>query len=120
MWVQSAKVRAARWVGGTVFTNPAANTVLADSGAVTAAAPDGTTYEYQVVASSTVAAQIQVQHRDAANASTVESFDVFLPAGVVTFPVQVTLKSNERVRVVLVSGITGSISAALAQARVYD
>jgi hypothetical protein len=119
--VEDVRTRKTRWVGGSAFTNPTSGTVLADTGAVSSASPSvGTIYEYGVVASSTVAAQLLIEHRDATDASTVESFNVFLPAGVVAFFVPVRLVQNERVRVVLVSGITGSISVALLETRAYD
>jgi hypothetical protein len=120
MRIEGATIRNPRWVGGSVFTNPSSGTVLADSGSISAASPLASVYEYVVVASTTVSAQLLVEHRDANNASTIESFNVLLPAGVVAFPVPVKITQGERVRVVLVSAITGSISVALLETRTYD
>jgi len=117
---ESASVRKPRWVGGSVFNNPSSGTVLADTGPISAASPLGSVYEYIVVASSTTSAQLLVEHRDANNASTIESFNVLLPAGVVAFPAPVKISQNERVRVVLVSAITGSISVGLLETRTHD
>jgi hypothetical protein len=118
--IEGASVRKPRWVGGSVFNNPASGTILADTGPISAASPLASVYEYVVVASSTVSAQLLVEHRDADNASTLESFNVLLPAGVVAFPVPVKITQGERVRVVLVSAITGSISVGLLETRTYD
>jgi len=119
--VEDVRTRKTRWVGGAALTNHTSGTVLADSGAISSASPNvGTIYEYGVVASSTVAAQLLIEHRNADNTSTLESFNVFLPAGVVAFFVPVRVVQNERVRAVLISGITGSISVALLETRAYD
>jgi hypothetical protein len=119
--IEDARVRETRWIDGSVYTDPSAGYLLADTGPIFTASRDvGTIYEYVVVASSTAPAWIVVEHRAAYNNDLLESFDVLLPAGVVVFYVPVRIFQNDRVRVVLRQDITGSITVSLLETRAYD
>lgn len=121
MWVQYSKVRNASWFGGTVQANPPANTVLADTGAITAAdTASGVEYMFTVVISASAAAQVRIEHRDAANANNISVVTLLVPASLVWFPLNKLIKNGERVRVVQDQALTGNISAVINMIRVHD
>lgn len=98
-------------VTGGAFTNPAINTILADSGQVT-----DNTHEIYALCASTVAAVIVLEHRDAANATNVWSQYLILPANTTTqivFIKWVVTTLNERVRFRLNAAITGSVQCSV-------
>lgn len=97
-----------RWYSNGRQTNPAANTVLADTGPVL---NDGEYFIY-VIARSSITADIQIQHRDATNTNNAEPpVEVTIPGGTTVYlEFPVSLKLNERIRAVLPSGIIGDIT----------
>lgn len=98
------------WVSGTVNTNPADQTVLVDSGALTAGS-----YLFAVVGAGSVAWIYDVQQRDSANATSVDSQRRRPAAGNedFLFPNKITLASNERVRCILQGAVVGEVQMSL-------
>jgi len=98
---------------------PAANAVVADSGALAA----GTYYvEVSLGFSGTLAAgkHLQIEHRNAANNATVNTLGM-CPAGVSTIVVRerVVVALNERIRVVIGAVAAAASEVAIAEVRVY-
>jgi hypothetical protein len=100
------------WYSGGVKVNPAANDILADSGAI--AADQSVTFK--IIVACTVAAAPVLEHRNAANDTNLHSHIFPMPAnGIldVNFQYPVPLATNERIRVRINAGITGQIQASL-------
>jgi hypothetical protein len=93
------------WYTEGAKSNPAANTVLADTGALT-----GGNKTIIVLADCNVAADVTIEHRNDSNTSTIESqqisilangtISITLPYGTLTFA------TDERLRVIVKSTIT--------------
>ncbi len=93
-----------------VVANPAAGAILADTGQ----APAKGEYTVYVVAWASAAAQMTLQHRDAANAANIAAVEFGVPAGdTVSFSLPFSLDVNERVRVVMRAALTGNAAAAI-------
>lgn len=121
MEIVDARLRLAAWAGGTITTNPAINTVLADGLArAEAPTPDGVEYDYLVVISASAAADVSIEHRNAANGANVEVVTHILPASLIALLIQVRLAQNERLRVIMAAALTGRISASLHKIRAHD
>lgn len=99
------------WTAGAIQTNPADNTIFVDTGAIT----PGGEYIFAVYAAGSVACVYDVQHRDAANASTLQSQRSRPAAGndYFIFPNKITILNNERVRCSLVGAIVGELQASI-------
>jgi hypothetical protein len=97
------------WASAGLLTNQLANAIVADTGPAT---QDGARKWY-VSCSSSVAAILVVEHRDAANATNLHAQGFFVPAnGTVTIgpeAINVVVLTSERLRVRLNTGITGSL-----------
>lgn len=89
--------------------NPAANTVLADTGALTAGIYDCC---FSLTGSSGVDVPFLIQHRNAANSANVKTFNLVLSNGPLRFEFPVTLALNERLRFVV--GTVGPVSGRVA------
>lgn len=101
----------AAWNSSGRLTNPTAGQVLVDTGVL---AP-GTRILNIVVASSVIAI-CELQQRDSTNANTVKSQAFAIPAnGTVVFdvPCGIDNADQERYRIILISAITGTLSASL-------
>lgn len=96
--------------------NPTNSTVLADTGAL----PGGGIYEVRVLTSTTVAARPTIQHRNAANTANVDDVqEWFLPDGTtVGFVFRFAAQANERFRILLGTGITGTAVANITAYRI--
>lgn len=104
------------WTAGSVLTNPVDTTVLVDTGAL----PAGR-YLFAIHGTSSVAAVFDVQHRNAANGANNAAQRRRPIAGDIDFiiPNEITLADQERLRVVLVGGITGEIQLSIFVKPVY-
>lgn len=101
------------WVTEDVISGPSANDVLADTGSL-----GGGSYNlYSLTVSASLAATVEIQHRNAANNANVFSQRYFLSAlNPLCLPFSgsppFTLDTNERIRVVITSALPlGSIQA---------
>ena len=99
------------WFSGAVAVNPAANDILADTGALAAGVSN-----VSVVVATSVAAIVSIEHRDAANTTTLHS-QLVAVSGLGTLSCElpgVSLAANERIRLrnttILVGSIQGSIT----------
>jgi hypothetical protein len=118
-WVNAtASRRNVRWFTNGLLTNPSANTVLANTGAVN----EPSEYHAYVIGASTVAARISIRHRNADNTGDVEG-PIIVPIGAntpVEFFVPVRLAKGERVTVVNESALTGDIAFSVALVKAYQ
>lgn len=91
-------------------TNPAANTVLADTGPI---GPG--TYLFDVVVSAGAAVDVAFQHRNAANNATIKQHEFYLAAkDKAQFVFEVPLASGERVRIITLTAVTaGKVSGSI-------
>ena len=96
---------------GNVQTNPVATTVLTDTGQL----PAGE-YLFGLILYTTVAAVIDIQHRNAGNSANID----FIRINIATagteyplFPSKITIAQNERIRIYLPTGITGDIQGSV-------
>ena len=106
-----------KWYSQGTLTNPAAGTILADTGPLQTSG----VYRVTCVATSSVAATVSVEHRDSGNANTLEAIGISVPVGgTVSFDVPVRISSGERIRAVLSSAITGTITVTLCISRVHS
>ena len=98
------------WTSGSILTNPIATTVLVDTGALSAGR-----YLFSVSAESDVAWIYDIQHRNAANGANVAAQRRRPAAGSedFLFPNKITIAENERVRLLLVNGVTGEVQACI-------
>lgn len=103
------------WITGGLQTNPAAATILADTGA--RSGPAGSTeviLELRLLASASASCGIEIQHRNAANTTNVWQHAFRLAAdSVVNTEIPVTITNGERVRVVMLTNPTGLVQASL-------
>lgn len=100
-----------RWSSAGRQANPTTGAILADTGPIL---NDGG-YFVHVVARSSVAADIQIQHRDASNTANVEPpVEIIVPAGsTVYLTLAARINPNERIRAVLLSGIVGDVTVTI-------
>lgn len=98
------------WVSGSILTNPADQTVLVDTGPMTAGR-----YLFAVIGTSSVAWVYDVQQRDSANATNIDSQRRRVSAGTedLLFPNKVTLAQNERLRCLLQGAIVGEVQMSI-------
>jgi hypothetical protein len=102
------------WLSSGRIANPAIDQVILDTGPLPAGA-----YWFTAQGSGSVAAAMEVQLRDAANATTVKSQIIANPAFGTSPPFEVperfqfNVNVNERIRVIMVAAVTGSVSVSL-------
>ena len=118
-WINAtASRRNVQWFTNGLLTNPAANTVLANTGAV----DEPSEYHAYVVGASTAAARISIRHRNATDTGDVEG-PIVIPVGANT-PVElfvpVRLAKGERITVVNESLLTGDIAFSIALVKAYQ
>lgn len=105
---------ASSWFSAGRLTNPAAGAVLADTGPFSTGVGS---LAVQAVVSSTVLAQVLLQHRDVANTTTLSEQLFVVPANsTYNLPLESALQglqAGERFRLVLNAGITGTIQGSL-------
>ena len=104
------------WDDGALTTNPSTDAVLKDTGALEAG-----DYLFGFMFQATAAAIFRVEWRNAANAATLKSQNVPIPASNLIepiFPTKIVLAANERIRVVIVAGITGDAQASIFRSRI--
>lgn len=102
----------AAWYTSNIITNPTANQIIADTGAI----GDGFGHDFDVCVSSTVAAAIVVEWRDAANAANVFAHIIPVPAnGFACFTSRgsLTFQTSERVRLRMNAAVTGSVQGSI-------
>ena len=101
------------WLSSGRILNPTLDLVLVDSGVITNPGPKN----FQVFAASTVASAFEIQWRDAANTATLKSQIIAVPAfGSISFYGflrEIDMAINERIRVIQVAAVTGSVSVSL-------
>lgn len=104
-------------VAGSVLTNPADTTVIVDTGQL-----EEGNYLFGFIMESSVAANVDVQHRNAANSANVDFMRIRISdAGTEypLFPSKIKIETNQRIRLVMSGGITGEIQANIFYIRVY-
>lgn len=102
----------AAWYTNNIVTNPAANQIIADTGAI----GDGWGHDFDVCVSSTAIAAIVIEWRDATNTANVFAHIIPIPAnGSVCFTSRgsLTFQVGERVRLRMNSAITGSVQGSI-------
>jgi len=97
------------WTSNGLLTNPAANTILAEQVAV-----GDNARMWVVMCSASVASTVVVEHRDAANLTTIagHSQGFFIPANGATTPnsvIRIPIFDQERIRVRLNGAVTGGV-----------
>lgn len=121
MEIQDATLRAAAWVGNGIQTNPGINTILADTGALPQASADGHEYDFLIVVSSTAAADVSIEHRNAANGANVEAATHVMPNSLIALFVQAKMAKNQRLRLIMAATLAaGRISATIHRVRAHD
>lgn len=102
-----------RWYSEGQKVNPAANDLLADTGAF----KPSVNKTFKVLVSSSAAASIQLQHRDSANTTTLRSQLIHVvaltPLTIDPMVNGITLGENERFRVVVDTTLVGTIQASI-------
>lgn len=95
--------------------NPTTSTLLADTGAMPSAI-----YEVRIVAGSSAAGTLNVQHRDSANTGNVsDTAIIFCAAGQSgQYVLKYAVNQNERIRVLPETSITGDVSVTIQAVRV--
>ena len=110
--VAALHVEAGSPITSGVLTNPAANTILVDTGAL----PGPANHTYQLLVSSSVAAVVVIEVRDAANATNIWAHTIPI-AAMQPFQLKVDSLSLEgdqqRIRIRLNAAITGVIQASV-------
>src|ERR1043165_2517305 len=95
---------------GTLAANLLLAEIPPDAGGVTGQAP-------QILISASVGATVEFQVRNAANSANVWAHRMFIlaanPCVVVPPPSTIILQASERLRIVLISGILGSVQATM-------
>lgn len=103
----TAARRGVRWYTNGLVSNPAAGTVLADTGAVS----EDSEYHAYIVGSSTANARVRIEHRNPDNTANSQS-PIVLHVGANT-PIElfvpVRLVKGERLRVVMDAALTGDV-----------
>jgi hypothetical protein len=102
----------AAWYTSNIITNPTVNQIIADTGAI----GDGYGHDFDVCVSSTVAAAIVVEWRDASNTTNVFAHIIPIPAnGFACFTSRgsLTFQANERVRLRMNAAVTGSVQGSI-------
>lgn len=101
------------WISSGRLANPITDQVLCDTGPL----PGPTGRSFIVAGSATVASVFEVQWRNAANTVTNKSQILAVPAnGTASLPEANTtfvMADQERVRIIQVVGVTGSVSVSL-------
>lgn len=98
------------WADGTIQTNPAANAILADSGALLAGQTG-----VKIILGGNIACVATIEHRDAANTGNVRTQTIASVAnGVVDIDLPgITFALNERIRVRNNVVLVGSVHASI-------
>lgn len=98
------------WDTAGPLTNPAANAICADTGAI-----GGANYAPRLWISSTAAGVFVFEHRNAANNANIAShiFPVGASANFIFDMAPVALTDNQRIRVRINAAITGSVQCSL-------
>lgn len=99
------------WTSGAVLTNPADQTVLVDTLAIT----PGGEFIFAIYMAGSVAMVYDVQLRDAANATTL-NFQRSRPAAgndYMIFPNKITLTAGQRIRCLLQGAIVGEAQGSI-------
>lgn len=93
------------WLAGAIVNNPAANTVLIDTGPI----PEGPQGLPTILVSSEAAAIVLFQLRNAADNATLKSHAIIVPVGTtyIQSPGNIEVGAGERVRCVLFAAIAG-------------
>lgn len=100
------------WLSSGSVTNPTANQVMVDTGAL--AGP--TTIEFCAYVGSTVGTAVRIQHMNAANTTALQDQLMPVPANQFTFmclPHAISIADQERVRVIMNGAATGVVSVSL-------
>ena len=97
------------WFTAGEQTNPATDAIVADTGQI---GPGR--YGFDIVIASAVAVNLMVEHRNLANDANVNAQVVYMGAtDQVQFYLDVELLAGERVRIRVVTGITGKMQASI-------
>lgn len=101
------------WNSGTRTVNPAAGTVLVDSGQIP---NDQAMSACYIIMTSTVACFFVVERRNAANTATVTDQAVACQANstcTLNFQIPIDFLQNERLRVIINGAVTGTVQASM-------
>lgn len=102
---------------GSLLTNPSSGGVVVDTGQLS----EGN-YLFGFLVTTSVAAIIDIQHRNAANSANIDSFRTRASqegTGHILFPSKIRLATNERIRLVMGGTITGELQATIFYVKVY-
>lgn len=103
------------WLSNGPIVNPGAGAVLAETGPVPAQGIPGRSLP-GLIASSTVAATLRIEHRNAANAANLQSQVLPVQANTpLAIPAlgSVSPDPGERIRLVVVSAVVGTVQGSL-------
>ena len=104
------------WTSGGVTVNPLANDVIVSTGALNAG-----DYLFQIMLNASVAAMFIIEHRNAADSSTLDSIEVPLGADQYIQPIfgnKIILAQSERVRVIIKTGVTGNVQGSIFSSKI--
>lgn len=104
-------------VAGSVLTNPADATVIVDTGQL-----DEGNYLFGFIIENSVAANVDIQHRNSANNANIDFMRVRIANAGTEYPIfpsKIKIETNQRIRLVMSGGITGEIQANIFYIRVY-
>jgi hypothetical protein len=99
------------WTPGAIQTNPVDGTILVDTGTMNLGK-----YLFAVVLSSTVASSSEIQYRNVGNSASIAAQRRGCLAGFnddFMFPNKLIINTGERLRVVQVGGVTGTVQASI-------
>ena len=103
------------WVDGALTTNPSSGDIIADTTGLTVGE-----YVFAFLLTATVAASIRLEHRNAANSSTLAAHTFPVPANDIrepVFPTKISILEGERFRLVMAANLTGDVEGSILYAR---
>lgn len=98
-------------LSGNLLTNPIDGTILIDTGELS-----GGSYYFGFIITSSVAAVVDIQHRDTANANNITLNRIRLASAGTDYPLfpnKISIDQHERIRLALFGGITGEIQGSI-------
>lgn len=102
---------------GSLLTNPSSGDITVDTGALS----EGN-YLFGFLVTTSVAAIIDIQHRNAANSANINSFRTRASqegTGHILFPSKIRIATSERIRMVMGGTITGELQASIFYVKIY-
>lgn len=103
---------------GSILTNPADATILADTGALSK-----DNYLFGFIIETSLAGEIvDIQHRNAANSANIDFIRIRISNAWTEYPIfpsKIPIALNERIRIVQSGAIVGEVQASIFYVRVY-